>query len=243
MSPSANPEQPAELSFRKTRARTGCLTCRRRRIKCDETKPECQRCRRANLVCEGYQSKRHVGSRSSCTSCASCASTSNSLSPNGQDFPQDGPKSQIESNITTESTSSLFGHPSDSIPDMESHPLGLDVLAHYQYTLRTSDLLFDHEHIFFWRDRVLSLSWKIERLFDAVVALGGMHRALLLSEYPNCHYDVAEAKRAALSAYERAYCREFTRLDLWRETCPDALIVLPLLLAYFEVGLSLSRLQ
>lgn len=37
------------------KVRTGCKTCRRRRIKCDEGKPLCMKCSKAGLVCEGYQ--------------------------------------------------------------------------------------------------------------------------------------------------------------------------------------------
>ncbi|KAH7354671.1 hypothetical protein BKA65DRAFT_548761 [Rhexocercosporidium sp. MPI-PUGE-AT-0058] len=33
---------------------TGCRTCRRRRVKCDERQPGCARCERANYDCEGY---------------------------------------------------------------------------------------------------------------------------------------------------------------------------------------------
>ncbi|KAI9811585.1 MAG: Maltose acetyltransferase [Pycnora praestabilis] len=36
------------------RTKTGCLTCRRRKKKCDEQKPECQNCIRGGFVCEGY---------------------------------------------------------------------------------------------------------------------------------------------------------------------------------------------
>lgn len=36
----------------KPRSKTGCLTCRRRRIKCDEGKPVCQKCTRRDLTCE-----------------------------------------------------------------------------------------------------------------------------------------------------------------------------------------------
>ncbi|TQV97296.1 hypothetical protein V2A60_000082 [Cordyceps javanica] len=36
------------------RTRTGCLTCRERRIKCDEARPACQRCIRAWRPCGGY---------------------------------------------------------------------------------------------------------------------------------------------------------------------------------------------
>lgn len=40
------------------RARTGCLTCRTRKVKCDETKPRCANCTRRNLTCEtGIQLK------------------------------------------------------------------------------------------------------------------------------------------------------------------------------------------
>ncbi|TVY47417.1 Uncharacterized protein LOCC1_G004412 [Lachnellula occidentalis] len=32
----------------------GCHTCRRRRVKCDETHPVCERCTKAKIDCEGY---------------------------------------------------------------------------------------------------------------------------------------------------------------------------------------------
>ncbi|KAJ5994044.1 hypothetical protein N7451_009768 [Penicillium sp. IBT 35674x] len=37
-----------------TRSRTGCHTCRRRRVKCDEDKPSCKTCVRLGLECDGY---------------------------------------------------------------------------------------------------------------------------------------------------------------------------------------------
>ncbi|GKZ74096.1 hypothetical protein AnigIFM50267_011337 [Aspergillus niger] len=41
-----------------TRTRTGCITCRIRHIKCDETKPSCQRCTSTGRKCDGYQDPR-----------------------------------------------------------------------------------------------------------------------------------------------------------------------------------------
>lgn len=35
----------------------GCATCKQRRVKCDETKPECQACHRLRLHCGGYGAK------------------------------------------------------------------------------------------------------------------------------------------------------------------------------------------
>ncbi|KAJ5267258.1 hypothetical protein N7478_010066 [Penicillium angulare] len=33
----------------------GFVTCKQRRVKCDEAKPECWHCQRLGLRCEGYQ--------------------------------------------------------------------------------------------------------------------------------------------------------------------------------------------
>ncbi|PWY81543.1 hypothetical protein BO94DRAFT_587254 [Aspergillus sclerotioniger CBS 115572] len=38
------------------KVRTGCITCKTRRIKCDEAKPSCLRCTRSNRTCGGYPS-------------------------------------------------------------------------------------------------------------------------------------------------------------------------------------------
>ncbi|KAL7274937.1 hypothetical protein RUND412_002142 [Rhizina undulata] len=38
----------------KGRSKTGCITCRRRKKKCDEAKPECQNCIKNAVICEGY---------------------------------------------------------------------------------------------------------------------------------------------------------------------------------------------
>ncbi|KAF2174157.1 hypothetical protein M409DRAFT_49024 [Zasmidium cellare ATCC 36951] len=39
------------------RSKTGCGTCRRRKKKCDETKPSCMNCEKNNVVCDGYEPK------------------------------------------------------------------------------------------------------------------------------------------------------------------------------------------
>ncbi|KAI5948671.1 hypothetical protein KGF57_005282 [Candida theae] len=53
-----NDENQALMNKRKIikrRTRTGCLTCRKRRIKCDERKPSCYNCERSKKVCLGYE--------------------------------------------------------------------------------------------------------------------------------------------------------------------------------------------
>lgn len=46
----------ASLSIRrKLTAASGCVTCKSKRLKCDETKPMCQQCQKRNVTCGGYK--------------------------------------------------------------------------------------------------------------------------------------------------------------------------------------------
>ncbi|KAG0647247.1 Aspercryptin biosynthesis cluster-specific transcription regulator atnN [Hyphodiscus hymeniophilus] len=49
--------------FRKStpKVKTGCSTCKARRIKCDETRPNCLRCARFGRQCAGYESDKPAG--------------------------------------------------------------------------------------------------------------------------------------------------------------------------------------
>lgn len=40
---------------RQSKSRNGCLTCKAKRMKCDETKPSCQQCIRRKVACGGYK--------------------------------------------------------------------------------------------------------------------------------------------------------------------------------------------
>jgi hypothetical protein len=46
--------QQSATKGKRQRTFTGCRTCRRRRVKCDEQKPTCGHCERLKLECEGY---------------------------------------------------------------------------------------------------------------------------------------------------------------------------------------------
>ncbi|KAJ0418042.1 fungal-specific transcription factor domain-containing protein [Aspergillus carlsbadensis] len=57
--PQQSEGHPAKKRCRREGAkwtRSGCLTCKRRRKRCDEAKPSCQSCMRLGLACEGYGS-------------------------------------------------------------------------------------------------------------------------------------------------------------------------------------------
>ncbi|RYC55874.1 hypothetical protein CHU98_g10327, partial [Xylaria longipes] len=46
---------PVKRRARHAKARTGCVTCKRRKVKCDEAKPNCARCIKAGHRCAGYE--------------------------------------------------------------------------------------------------------------------------------------------------------------------------------------------
>jgi hypothetical protein len=37
------------------RCHIGCITCKKKRLKCDETKPSCLQCQKRSVTCEGYK--------------------------------------------------------------------------------------------------------------------------------------------------------------------------------------------
>ncbi|TRX88241.1 hypothetical protein FHL15_010866 [Xylaria flabelliformis] len=46
---------PVKRRATHAKARTGCVTCKRRRVKCDEAKPTCARCIKSGHKCAGYE--------------------------------------------------------------------------------------------------------------------------------------------------------------------------------------------
>ncbi|PMD32911.1 hypothetical protein L207DRAFT_172832 [Hyaloscypha variabilis F] len=40
---------------KQSKSRNGCITCKAKRLKCDETKPSCQQCHKRSVVCGGYK--------------------------------------------------------------------------------------------------------------------------------------------------------------------------------------------
>ncbi|KAE9372439.1 hypothetical protein N431DRAFT_545095 [Stipitochalara longipes BDJ] len=68
----------------KLRVKTGCGTCRIRKIRCDEAKPNCKRCVNTGRKCDGYRERKSISPEATDTKTRSPLQKSQTLSYTGQ---------------------------------------------------------------------------------------------------------------------------------------------------------------
>ncbi|KAF8604508.1 hypothetical protein BDV93DRAFT_90085 [Ceratobasidium sp. AG-I] len=87
------------------RSRTGCLTCKNRRKKCDEGRPRCERCVRGGFECLGYEHNRrttNVPTPASSTASPGSGDPMQSTSPNDLDMSDGlGLAAALDANLST----------------------------------------------------------------------------------------------------------------------------------------------
>lgn len=215
----------------KRRRKTGCLTCRTRRVKCDERKPGCQRCETANVECAGYAEKRRLKIQYPGQSPASAAEAQNG-SPSARSTPS---THQCVQPSIREDGLPLVALPVNPNPFQRPHPRARDMLGYHQYLYRTLPIIFPSKSFHFWRDSLCEAAWETEWVFDAIVALGSMHRSILLlsQDGVNDRDRGLDAKIVAIQTYIRAL--EGVSGDLTRTQSPSPLAVgVLVLMAYIE---------
>jgi hypothetical protein len=69
--------------------------------------------------------------------------------------------------------------------------------------------LFRNEHSNFWRDRLCEEAWQCEFVYNAIVSLGGIHRAVLMLSQPDevDRTRGVDTKVLAVQTYTRALQR------------------------------------
>ncbi|KAI1761426.1 hypothetical protein GGR53DRAFT_27600 [Hypoxylon sp. FL1150] len=70
---------PIKRRANHAKVRTGCITCKNRRVKCDERKPLCLRCEKSGHLCVGYKDASAKRGRELPPSAASVISTRNAV--------------------------------------------------------------------------------------------------------------------------------------------------------------------
>lgn len=214
----------------KRRRKTGCLTCRTRRVKCDERKPNCERCERANLECAGYAEKRRLKTRQLETS-----STTAVAQNGGSSLPVAPTHPCVHSSIREDGLP-LIALPVNPNPFQRLHSRARDMLGYHQFLYRTLTILFPQKYFYFWRDFLCEAAWETEWVFDTIVAIGSMHRAaLLLSKQGGSDRDRGlDTKIVAIQTYIRALEGVSSDLSQTKSPTPLAVGVL-VLMAYIEV--------
>ncbi|KAG9092883.1 hypothetical protein FS749_015375 [Ceratobasidium sp. UAMH 11750] len=107
------------MSTARVRSKTGCLTCKNRRKKCDETRPLCERCLKAGMECLGYAYLEEASDKSKRPRTRPAARATKSI-PNVASSSAISDQSTINPTSTL-AISSLF---SPSLPSLQDPPPG-----------------------------------------------------------------------------------------------------------------------
>ncbi|KAI1612854.1 hypothetical protein EDD36DRAFT_247110 [Exophiala viscosa] len=214
------------MSTVRRRRKTGCLTCRQRRVKCDERKPTCERCEASNIHCAGYEQMRHIEVRH------------RPLPISPQSTQESPPSSRNDSSAVPRFEADglpLVALPNNPTPAQRPHARARDVLAYHQYLFRTLPVLFPACNFHFWRDTLCQEAWETEYVFDTITALGSLHRAfLLLSRAENGERTRGgDGRVLALQSYTMAI-QGLSRHLQTKMPSMDIVIAVVLLMAYFE---------
>ncbi|CAI6340051.1 unnamed protein product [Periconia digitata] len=132
----------------KLRVKTGCETCRARRVKCDETKPECSRCTKTGRKCEGYK-----------TTASSPSASASYRNPSFLVVPQ-------------------RATPPTSVPRSPSRTLSPDAMENRSFYYFQSHTLPKWTEFFdsdLWTQQVLQLSHQEPAIKHGILALSSMH--------------------------------------------------------------------
>ncbi|PSN69986.1 hypothetical protein BS50DRAFT_571303 [Corynespora cassiicola Philippines] len=163
------------------KTRSGCITCKIRHTKCDETKPNCQKCTSTGRKCDGYA----AGNASSRT------------------VPPARPKPRLKQPRATMASRSAIllpkiSHPSHPFhpvspshspiprspftPSSASHPTPTSPRALAYFIQRSEPALTGAFCVQVWRDTVLRMCVGSTAVANAIVALAGVHE--LVSRRP-----------------------------------------------------------
>ncbi|KAH8745551.1 hypothetical protein F5883DRAFT_438806 [Diaporthe sp. PMI_573] len=163
------------------KSRTGCLDCRRRRVKCDEQKPSCRACVRRQVACD--YTRAAVG--------ASTSHQDGATPPRSQ---QESPASQVPA--PDPSVISSAGTPSNASPQAallgpatpsSSQPVSAisdynfrleDLALHHQWTMHTSlTISVDPDFVVLWQRIIPQIGFQHPFLTHSLLSIAALHLA------------------------------------------------------------------
>ncbi|KAL6708345.1 hypothetical protein ACN47E_003269 [Coniothyrium glycines] len=138
----------------KPKARTGCKTCKIRKVKCDEEKPSCKRCTSTGRTCDGYDT---------------------SFRPPAPSQPSRSPKYLSPGQLSARSSAERSPSPAYLVPALRLNTVEERESFEF-FTLHAVTSLRGFLDSSFWQREVLQAVHQEPAIQHCVVALGAMHR-------------------------------------------------------------------
>ncbi|KAK6376138.1 hypothetical protein LTS17_007389 [Exophiala oligosperma] len=155
----------------------GCLTCKRRRIKCDEGKPSCQRCLKSNIECGGYAPpKIRLFEPAGSSSSSSAGPSSIAPSP----LPGIPTRSPPPKNPQLHSYLNSYPHPQELalVPSFGTE----EEYRSFQFFLeRTANLVSVYSQPYLWTVVLPQATWHQPAIKHSIIALANLHQSLTTS--------------------------------------------------------------
>jgi hypothetical protein len=117
---------------------------------------------------------------------------------------------------------------------------------YHHFITSTVFRLFRADHVLFWRDEVAQMSYEVDMVYEALLAISAAHRVTLLSCVNGNTQEVGKGKVMGLSAYGRSLRSVAGNGCNMQEAPLDALkakLIALMLLAYFEVKFLCRTMQ
>ncbi|KAI0376050.1 hypothetical protein F5Y04DRAFT_226130 [Hypomontagnella monticulosa] len=214
-----------------SKSRTGCKTCKIRRVKCDEARPYCRRCVSTGRRCDGYPQN---------PTATSVTQEGNGIhaspSPNREQLP--------DTNSRTVQFITHHTHHAPQVPGGPLHspiyiPQGLrcphtlysagseEYSAINYFATKTLPQLNGFRLFLPWVNTLVFFSHTIPCVYNAAVALGSLHWAYVsrgmteVGDCKPCCYDGQETKRFALNHYNLAIRQLLSSSSRSRSTSGD----------------------
>ncbi|KIW32754.1 uncharacterized protein PV07_04278 [Cladophialophora immunda] len=174
-----------------TKSHHGCRQCKARRVKCDETSPQCQRCVKRQIPCSFLEN----GSEGFPTPPGN-TSIHDTSTPKSLDHQHSDPEKTRHAAQSTPQASSPLATDKDSAnADKRFDLLDLELIQHYSTRtyMTMSSRLATHA---VWRDTVFAEALRHDYLLHGLMATSALHKATLLLKSSDAY---AEYSKVALA--------------------------------------------
>ncbi|KAE8384265.1 hypothetical protein BDV23DRAFT_177189 [Aspergillus alliaceus] len=196
------------------KSRSGCRNCKSRRVKCDETRPECTRCQVYGVTCD-YNLAQYKDARQQSVA---AASRNGPLHRNGS-LAFDAMTANIDA-VLQVGLSDEHRHLPGSSGGDNLGVLGLDILTHFSRMVAVYTPRFAHLKQVF-RERTFYIALSEPCLLYAMLAAASTHRTSVLPSDPSQSMVAAQLRHDAARMYRQELQSPIGRhnMDVLMSTC------------------------